>query len=410
MINNGPTGLKKILNEAVTATKRTAARLRKNLSVLLASSVLLLFFLYIPFIHGPLNAEVTHPDTDTLVENFNPYSEGSAHASTLYVAATETAAATEANINREEVSDSLAGFFKADIAVRAQDFENSPSLYELNTETRQPTGDSAWSRQQVQLSSPQDVTRGAAESSMVSITFDGGYSASEANIILDELKRRGLTTTIFLSGTFIQRHPEITVRIFEEGHEVGNHTATHPHLTDYASSYTHKTLDSIDKKRLEEELREAERLFTSVTGGTMAPLWRAPYGEVNKELRAWAFEFGYLHIGWTYEPSTRESLDTLDWVSDTSSRFYLTKEKITERITGFGEKSGGAGGGIILMHLGTQREEDRASSVLSEMLDGLIDRGYSFVKVSTMLSNNRALKTASRRKSIRSYKKLSQIR
>ena len=44
----------------------------------------------------------------------------------------------------------------------------------------------------------------------------------------------------------------------------------------------------------------------------MARLWRAPYGEVNEDIRAWAFEKGYAHVGWTADYALRESLDTLD--------------------------------------------------------------------------------------------------
>ncbi|MBE9527685.1 MAG: polysaccharide deacetylase family protein [Proteobacteria bacterium] len=415
-----------LFKASVQRATSQAARLKRNLSTVLATSVLLLFFLYIPFIHGPLNAGIIHSDSTAPQVATKSYINPSSTppAATPYIAATPSAIVQEPapttvaeHTKPASTVPNVLGAEKIRLGELNKDLENGPLplTHELHREesvksAKHQRGDSAWSHAPVSLASPPDVTRGAKNKYLLSITFDGGYSASEAGVVLDELRKRGIKTTIFLSGTFMNLHPDVTVRIVEDGHEVGNHTATHPHLTDYASTYTHKTLKSMNRTKLLEELRGAEKLFTSITGTSMAPLWRAPYGEVNRELRAWAFEFGYLHIGWTYENSTKESLDTLDWVSEPSSRFYLSANEILERVTGFGKESGGAGGGIILMHLGTQRKSDRASSVLGEMLDELRGRGYRFVKVSTMLNGNSALKTAFRRKSVRSYKKLSKIR
>ena len=87
-----------------------------------------------------------------------------------------------------------------------------------------------------------DITRAATEEFAVSVTFDGGYDADEAGAVLDALKERGIRTTFFLTGIFIKRHPDIVRRIVSDGHEVGNHTMNHPHLTDYADTRSHKRL------------------------------------------------------------------------------------------------------------------------------------------------------------------------
>ncbi|MFQ5465405.1 MAG: polysaccharide deacetylase family protein [Thermodesulfobacteriota bacterium] len=232
---------------------------------------------------------------------------------------------------------------------------------------------------------PGDITRGPADGMLVSLTFDGGYNGEEAARILDILREKGIKTTVFLTGVFMKRYPDITRRIVADGHEVGNHLMTHPHLTEFARTYRQRTLPGVTREYLVRQLRGAERLYREITGREMAPLWRAPYGEVNATLRKWAFEAGYVHIGWTSDYDTRESLDTLDWVWDRKSRLYLTAEEIRDRVLSFGRGGGGAGGGIILMHLGTMRKTDKAVGALGEMVEGLRAGGYRFVKVSRLV-------------------------
>ncbi len=247
-------------------------------------------------------------------------------------------------------------------------------------------------------SSPPNITRGNIYGTRIAVTFDGGIGAGQADEILDILKRRNIKTTIFLSGDFIKLHPRITRRIVAEGHEVGNHSTTHPHLTQLEINGTQRTRKGITRDFLVGELNIAEKRFFEVTGRHMSPLWRAPYGEINAELRAWAFSAGYLHIGWTYDSKKRISLDSLDWVDDKTSRLYHSPEEIKKRILSFGDKGGHLGGGIILMHLGTERGSDRASSILGEMLDDLLKRGLSVVKVSDLILNKRLLREASLKK------------
>ena len=62
------------------------------------------------------------------------------------------------------------------------------------------------------------------------MTFDGGSGAESAVEILDTLKARRIRTTFFLTAAFIQKYPDIVRRMAAEGHELGNHSTTHPHM------------------------------------------------------------------------------------------------------------------------------------------------------------------------------------
>jgi len=245
-----------------------------------------------------------------------------------------------------------------------------------------------------------DITRGDASLKEVALTFDGGSGkVGETYEILDALRKRRIKATIFLTGQFIRENPEAVRRIVADGHEVGNHTLNHPHLTAFARDFRHTTLEGVNSSVIKQELEGADDLFREVTGEEMAPLWRAPYGEINGSIRRWALEDGYVHIGWTSDYENRESLDTLDWVRDRSSRFYRTPEEIKARVMSFGKGRSGVGGGIILMHLNTGRGNDRAALMLGDMLDSLARRGYRFVRVSTLIKGNRLLREARNRKS-----------
>lgn len=232
------------------------------------------------------------------------------------------------------------------------------------------------------------VTRGDTARKLVTITFDGGFEADEAVEILDTLKARGIRTTVFLTGEFIGRFPQITRRIVSDGHEVGNHTMNHPRLTEYEKTRRQKSLPWVDSAFIAKELKEAEALFRGVTGREMAPLWRAPYGEENAEIRRWAFEAGYMHIGWTIDYARGESLDSLDWVEDRSSRLYRSPGAIKKRILNFNKDGAGLRGGIILMHLGSGRKSERAVGVLGSILDEAMEKGYRFVRVSELIDGN----------------------
>jgi peptidoglycan-N-acetylglucosamine deacetylase len=219
----------------------------------------------------------------------------------------------------------------------------------------------------------------------VALTFDGGAEANVSDEILDTLKSMGVKATIFVTGQYIARYPDLLRRMIREGHEIGNHTFSHPRLTTFALNRRQDTRPGVTREFVQGELRRAARLFEDATGVAISPYWRAPYGEHNEEIRRWAAEIGYLHVGWTRDLEAGEDLDSRDWVADPRSPIYYRAEQVRDRILNFGKGSAArANGGIILLHLGTQRRQDRVDGELPAIIDGLRVQGYEFVPVSEL--------------------------
>jgi len=119
----------------------------------------------------------------------------------------------------------------------------------------------------------------------------------------------------------------------------------------------------------------------------MARLWRAPYGEHNREIREWAAEIGFRHVGWTLGRNWDEGMDTMDWVADKNSTAYHSADEISEKILTFGKSTAnGANGAIILMHLGTERTDDYPHLKLTYIIEQLQKMNYQIVTISEMLN------------------------
>ena len=227
--------------------------------------------------------------------------------------------------------------------------------------------------------------RGRRDLPKVALTFDGGSDAGESGLILDALEQRGVTATFFLTGDYISRNPALVRRIAAAGHEVGNHTWSHPHLTTWDRTHRHDTLPGLDRMFIQDELNRTARAYEEATGRLMSALWRAPFGEVNDDLLGWAAATGWSHVGWTRgDAGGRHTLDSLDWVEERSSRNYLTSEQITNRIRSFGAGGAGLNGGIVLMHLSTRRDDPEVTR-LGSLVDGLRSDGSQLVTVSDLL-------------------------
>jgi peptidoglycan/xylan/chitin deacetylase (PgdA/CDA1 family) len=216
----------------------------------------------------------------------------------------------------------------------------------------------------------------------ISLTFDGNASSNGTAELLDLLQELDLEITLFVTGRFIEKYPMLVRRAVLAGHEVGNHTYSHPHLTTYAENKRHRLLPNVTRSWFRDQLQRTEKAFRRATGRPMAPLWRSPYGEENSTLRGWALEMGYLHVRWSSLEGA--SLDARDWVADEHSSLYQDSRRMMDRLLGFPRLEGG----IVLMHLATDRSNPPWTE-LPRFVDELERRNVSTARVTELLESSR---------------------
>jgi len=186
---------------------------------------------------------------------------------------------------------------------------------------------------------------------MVSLTFDAGASSKPTPDLLDTLKAAGLHVTFFLTGKWCEENEALVRRIHDEGHEIANHTYSHPDLR------------KLDDSAIKSEIEKTDEIVLRITGAHCAPYLRPPYGARDKRVLRIASEAGYTPIYW--------SLDSWD-----SFKKGITPQEISRRVLGRVQ-----GGDIVLMHCGSQATADALPGLIRE----LESRGLRIVTVTELL-------------------------
>src|SRR5580692_7838512 len=147
------------------------------------------------------------------------------------------------------------------------------------------------------LPEPYRVGRYGYSSNKVALTFDDGPDPEWTPKILDVLKRENAKATFFLIGIQTDRFSGIAKRIYDEGHTIGNHTFTHPDVSNISSTY------------MKLELNLTERLFASLIG-VRATLLRPPYAideepDTADQVRPLKIpqDMGYITVGNRIDPN-----------------------------------------------------------------------------------------------------------
>ena len=225
------------------------------------------------------------------------------------------------------------------------------------------------------------IERGNADRKKLALTFDAGSDDSNTREILKILKDQQLKCTLFLTGKFMEQNVELVKEMLASGHEIANHTYDHPHLTTYEQNFQHQLSSEVGRDFLQHQLLKTDSIFYTISERHLTPYWRAPFGEYNSQILTWAAEAGYLHIHWT------GSFDTHDWVTDESSQLYRSPEEIFEDILAIEtEHPQGLNGVIVLMHLGSQRNENHVYEILPKLIESIRNKAYVFGNITELLN------------------------
>jgi peptidoglycan-N-acetylglucosamine deacetylase len=187
----------------------------------------------------------------------------------------------------------------------------------------------------------------------IAMTFDDGPSPETTPRLLDILKQRNIKATFFMIGQNAERNPAIVKRILAEGHEIGNHSWTHPQLS------------KLSDDRVTEEINKTQNAIKDASGYTPV-LMRPPYGAITARQKDWIEkQFGLSVIIW--------SVDPFDWKRPGSS-------VIEQRIL-----AGARPGAIVLSHDIHKQTVD----AMPATLDALAAKGFKFVTVSQLIAMNK---------------------
>jgi peptidoglycan-N-acetylglucosamine deacetylase len=224
------------------------------------------------------------------------------------------------------------------------------------------------------LPEPYRVGRYGYSPNKVALTFDDGPDPDWTPKILDVLKEKHATATFFLIGIQTDKFSGIAKRIYKEGNTIGNHTFTHPDVSNISTAY------------MKVELNLTERLFASLIG-IRATLMRPPYAideepDTADQVRPLEVpqELGYITVGNRIDPN--------DW----NDKPRHSAEQITSYVLSHlppCRPDDLRCGNIVLLHDGGG---DRAETVraLPMIIDGIRARGYEIAPVYELLGKTRA--------------------
>lgn len=213
----------------------------------------------------------------------------------------------------------------------------------------------------------------------IALTFDDGPNPDTTPQVLDVLRKYGIKATFFLIGENIVGNEDLVRRELREGHNIGNHTYTHPHL------------GQISDRLMKREFLKTDRLLAKFPK-KRARVTRFPFGESTCQAQKFAESLHYNIIGW--------DVDSCDWS-------YEDGLSLSDCVPGalktqFGSSYAGwidyqlakEKGGVILMHDSQKYEADH----LEEEIKHLISQGYTFVELDRgvfpqLIHDHKTLKT-----------------
>ena len=186
------------------------------------------------------------------------------------------------------------------------------------------------------------------EEKIASISFDAAWGNEDTEQLIKILGEFDVKATFFVVGEWVDKYPESVKALSDAGHEIMNHSNTHPHMT------------KLSKEKMKKELTECNNKIEAVTR-VKPTLFRAPYGDYNNEVIQTIRECGCYTIQW--------DVDSLDWKD-------LSAGEITKRVT---ERL--APGSIVLFHNAAKNTPEALPQILTKVRE----EGYTLVPISQLI-------------------------
>ena len=196
---------------------------------------------------------------------------------------------------------------------------------------------------------------GNSQEKVLYLTFDAGYENGYTAQILDTLKKHNVPAAFFLVGDYLERNPDLVRRMVDEGHIVGNHTATHPDMSKISQ------IEDFSK-----ELQQVETLFSEITGKELPKFYRPPQGVYSQKNLEQAKQLGYRTVFW--------SLAYADWDNNKQPTREYALQKLLPRTHN---------GAVILLHATSKTNGE----ILDELLTLWKQQGYEFAPLNHLFES-----------------------
>ena len=123
------------------------------------------------------------------------------------------------------------------------------------------------------------------EDKVCAISFDAAWGNEDTHDLIEILKKYNVKATFFVVGDWVDKYPESVKELADAGHDIMNHSNTHPHLT------------QISKEKMISEVTECDEKIKKITGKT-PNLFRPPYGDYNDNVVTTLKDIGHYTIQW----------------------------------------------------------------------------------------------------------------
>jgi len=180
------------------------------------------------------------------------------------------------------------------------------------------------------------------------ISFDAAWGNEDTDELIKILKNYNVPATFFVVGDWVDKFPESVKALHDAGHDIMNHSNTHPHMT------------KISKEKMTEEITECDNKIEKVTG-VRPNLFRPPYGDYNDDVVITMKELGHYTIQW--------DVDSLDWKDLSANEIY---NRVTSKVQN---------GSIVLFHNAAKHTPE----ALPMILEKLQADGFKIVKINDLI-------------------------